>query len=114
MNTAQSKINGPQFDSFENFYTYYLDHHRHPVCRWLHVGGFFFVVTLGAFFLASGNSGWLIILPVVGYSFSWTGHYAFEKNKPATFQYPLFSFIGYFKMIADTIRGSVQLSDGRK
>jgi hypothetical protein len=35
---------------------------------------------------------------VVGYSFAWVGHFIFEKNRPATFQHPIYSLMGDFKM----------------
>jgi hypothetical protein len=40
----------------------------------------------------------LILLPIIGYGFAWIGHFVFEKNKPATFKYPLYSFIGDWVM----------------
>lgn len=40
--------------------------------------------------------GLLAIL--VGYGFAWIGHFAFEKNQPATFVYPTYSLFGDFKL----------------
>jgi hypothetical protein len=42
--------------------------------------------------------GDLMFIPLVGYGFAWIGHFFFEKNKPATFKYPLYSLMGDFVM----------------
>jgi len=47
----------------------------------------------------------LILVPVIGYSFSWTGHFLFEQNKPAAFVYPWLSFCGDMKMVSEILSG---------
>jgi hypothetical protein len=42
---------------------------------------------------------------VAGYGFAWVGHFFFEHNRPATFQYPLYSFIGDWAMLKDFLLG---------
>ncbi|MCH7696832.1 MAG: DUF962 domain-containing protein [Proteobacteria bacterium] len=90
-----------QFASFKDFYPFYLNEHRNRVCRRLHVVGLFLVLVLLLYIFLSRH--WLLILlvPVVGYGFAWTGHFFFEKNKPATFVHPLYSFIGDWVMFKD-------------
>jgi hypothetical protein len=44
---------------------------------------------------------------IPGYVCAWLGHFLIEKNRPATFQYPLWSFIGDYKMIAMMIGGKL-------
>jgi hypothetical protein len=92
-----------RYKTLREFYPYYLEEHQHPTCRILHfVGTGLIFVILGAS-LISGNYIWLASIPLVGYGFAWVGHFFFEKNKPATFQYPLFSlasdFILFFHML---------------
>ena len=48
-------------------------------------------------------------MPVVGYGFAWVGHFFFEKNKPATFQYPFYSLASDFIMYFDILRGKVKI-----
>ena len=85
-----------RFRSFSSFYPYYLSQHTQPTCRRLHfVGTVLSVLT----FSMSVVLGWYLLLlavPVIGYGFAWIGHYYFEHNKPATFQWPVYSLMGDF------------------
>lgn len=98
-----------QFRSFAEFYPYYLGEHSNPTCRRLHFVGTSLVIALLAYTFASGK--WLLLLavPLAGYGFAWVGHFFFEKNRPATFTYPLYSLIGDFAMFRDILRGKVSL-----
>lgn len=98
-----------RFASFREFYPYYLSEHAHPVCRRLHVVGSLLVLVVIAFALASGRLAWLLLVPVIGYGFAWIGHFAFEKNRPATFKHPLYSLAGDWVMFWDVLRGRVRL-----
>ncbi len=97
------------FTSFSDFYPFYLSEHRHPVSRLLHVIGSLAVLGLLAYALVSGRYVLLWLLPLVGYGFAWIGHFVFEKNRPATFQYPLYSFMGDWKMLYQIITGKIGL-----
>jgi len=58
--------------------------------------------------LLSANWVWLLALPLLGYGFAWIGHFFFEHNRPATFQYPLYSFIGDWMMFKDILTGRIK------
>lgn len=47
-------------------------------------------------------------MPVAGYGFAWIGHFFFEKNRPATFKYPLYSFLGDRVMFRDMLTGRIR------
>ncbi|NER60622.1 DUF962 domain-containing protein [Pseudomonas sp. MAFF212428] len=97
----------PRFNSFAEFYPYYLAEHSNPACRRLHFVGTSLVIVLLACALASAN-GWLLFaVPVAGYGFAWAGHFFFEKNRPATFTYPFYSLLGDFALYRDMLRGKV-------
>ena len=64
------------------------------------------LLTLG-YVLVAQQWRFLALLPVFGYSFAWVAHFAVERNRPATFQYPLYSLAGDFRMFADMLRGRV-------
>ena len=51
---------------------------------------------------------WLLAMPLAGYGFAWIGHFIFEKNRPATFQYPLYSFLGDWVMFKDILTGGIR------
>jgi hypothetical protein len=48
-------------------------------------------------------------MPFAGYGFAWIGHFFFEKNRPATFRYPLYSLIGDWVMYGQMWVGKVKL-----
>lgn len=97
------------FESFESFYPYYLSEHRHGRCRLLHFVGTSGVISLIMCSVLLGNWTLAALCPVVGYGFAWIGHFVFEKNRPATFTYPLWSLRGDFVMFADILAGQVPL-----
>jgi hypothetical protein len=96
------------FSSFREFYPNYLAEHANRNCRRMHfVGSWLVIAALLAGVLIS--PWWLVAMPLAGYGFAWIGHFAFEKNRPATFQYPLYSFAGDWVMFADILRGRVRI-----
>nr|WP_178117067.1 MULTISPECIES: DUF962 domain-containing protein [Pseudomonas] len=99
--------NVKRFNSFAEFYPYYLAEHANSTCRRLHFIGTTLVIGILAYAIGRGSLGLLIALPIAGYSFAWIGHFFFEKNRPATFQHPFYSLIGDFVMYRDMILGKV-------
>jgi hypothetical protein len=99
----------PRYTSFKEFYPFYLSEHRHPVSRRLHFTGTAFVFIALGLALAYGYWWLWVSIPVLGYGFAWVGHYFFEKNKPATFQYPLYSLGSDFKLFFEILAGKQPL-----
>ena len=96
-----------RYNSFSEFWPFYLREHSHPGTRVLHLIGTTIGIALLIYFIASGR-WWLFPLGFIpGYGFAWLGHFAIEKNRPATFEYPLWSFMGDYKMIAMMITGRI-------
>lgn len=91
----------PQFQSFEEFWPYYVSQHMDPTCRTLHFVGT--SLALGCVALAPLYPGALLAAPVFGYGLAWLAHGVFEKNKPATFTHPLWSLRGDLRMWKLTI-----------
>ncbi|WP_434705373.1 DUF962 domain-containing protein [Pseudomonas sp. Z1-12] len=99
--------NAKRFNTFAEFYPYYLSEHSNSTCRRLHFIGTSLVIVIFVMALVA-SSGWLwLALPVAGYGFAWVGHFFFEKNRPATFQHPLYSLLGDFVMYRDMLLGKV-------
>ena len=90
-------MNDEQFQCFADFYPFYIKEHQHYTSRLLHVIGTGLVLCeLTVLLILSAKSSYYIALPLTGYGFAWVGHFFFEKNRPATFQYPLWSLRGDF------------------
>jgi len=96
--TADPARDPAQMHSFAEFYPFYLSEHNNRTCRRLHfVGSSLGLVCLGTA-LATGNAWWVLVGLLCGYAFAWVGHFGFEKNKPASFKQPLYSFMGDWLM----------------
>lgn len=87
-----------RYGSFAEFWPFYLREHSKPRTRALHYAGTTLVVAIALAALASGRWLWLLALPFAGYAFAWVAHFAVEKNRPATFTYPLWSLAADFRM----------------
>lgn len=93
-----------RFQTFAEFWPYYVREHSVPACRALHFVGS--TLALAALALAIlHNPWWFAAVPLIGYGFAWIGHFAIEKNRPATFQYPLWSLAADWKMWALMLTG---------
>ena len=84
--------------TFEEFWPYYLREHSKPQTRALHYIGTTLVVAVAIFAIVTGRWWMLLLMPVAGYFFAWLAHFTIEKNRPATFTYPLWSLGADFKM----------------
>ncbi|MBL6749085.1 MAG: DUF962 domain-containing protein [Nevskia sp.] len=97
------------FGSFREFYPFYLGEHADRTCRRLHFAGTSLVLLAAALAVATRHFAWLWLMPVAGYGLAWVGHFFFEKNRPATFRYPLYSLMGDFVMYKDIWMGKVPI-----
>jgi len=96
-----------QYKTFRDFYPYYLSQHTNPTCRVLHFIGSSIVLAALIVALITSNAWWLAAMPLAGYGFAWVGHFFFEKNRPATFTYPLYSFAGDWVMYRQLLMGKI-------
>ena len=94
-----------RYKTFKDFYPYYIEEHSKPKTKLLHFIGtsisLFFLVQLVRTF----GPIYLIYALLSGYGFAWIAHFFIEKNKPATFTYPFYSFIGDHKMFVEILMG---------
>lgn len=98
-----------RFSSFREFYPFYLSEHANRTSRRLHFVGSCGVLLLVGVAIARGDPRWLLGALLCGYGFAWVGHFFFEKNRPATFRHPVYSFIGDWVMFKDILTGKVRL-----
>lgn len=91
---------GQRFTNFKAFWPFYVNEHKNKTNRNLHFLGT--ATVLFCFVMAVFHLQWqfLLLAPVAGYAFAWFGHFYFEHNSPATFQYPLWSLRADFQMFA--------------
>lgn len=95
----------------ESFYDFYLKEHQNIACRRLHFAGSSFgLLGLGKS-IKQRSPKPLIKGIAAGYTCAWVGHFFFEKNKPASFKFPLKSFASDFRMYGDVLRGKLSLKD---
>ncbi len=92
-----------RFETFRDFYPFYLGEHRNAACRRLHVIGSALVLVALVTAIAARSPWLLLLMPLIGYGFAWIGHFAFEKNRLATFTYPLWSLMGDWVMFAEVV-----------
>lgn len=97
------------FESFEDFWPYYLREHSDPTNRVLHAAGSLGAAGLLGMAVASRKPVYAALAPILGYGMAWIGHYAIEKNRPATFSHPLWSLRADTKMTSLMLSG--QLDD---
>ena len=87
-----------RFESFADFWPFYLREHARPATRALHYAGTTLVVLIAAAALISGRWWLLVAMPVAGYGFAWASHAIVERNRPATFTHPGWSLRADFRM----------------
>ncbi|MCX6315371.1 MAG: DUF962 domain-containing protein [Sphingobacteriales bacterium] len=96
-----------KYNSFWSFYPYYLTEHGDIKNRVMHFIGTVLVI---ACFIAGIilQKWWLmLVIPFCGYGFAWVGHFFIEKNRPATFTYPLYSLGSDFVMFWHMLTGQI-------
>ncbi|MCM5678383.1 DUF962 domain-containing protein [Schlegelella sp. S2-27] len=108
MNTSTLAPTDPKAcKSFAEFYPFYLAEHSNRTCRRLHFIGSTLALSCLALSIATAQPYWLLVGLLCGYGFAWVGHFGFEKNKPASFKRPLYSFMGDWVMYKDLWTGKI-------
>jgi hypothetical protein len=106
------------FQSFSEFWPYYLSQHSKVWTRRLHFIGFTNLICW--LIVAVVVRSWLALVFAVGssYGFAWIGHFFVEKNIPATFWYPVKANLGvalmYYKMLRGTLDEDLEKYLGSK
>ena len=105
----------PKFElpiqDYSTFYRFYLTEHRNIMSRRLHVVGSSIGLYCVSKAIRQKKAKYVLYGLLAGYACAWVGHFVFEKNKPASFKQPLYSFISDWKMFSDVVRGRLSLKD---
>ena len=102
------KASQKRFASFEEFWPFYLGEHSLPATRWVHFAGSSLALLQFATMLLTLRLWMLPSVAITGYAFAWVSHFFIEKNRPATFKHPLWSFAGDWKMWGLMLTGRLQ------
>jgi hypothetical protein len=98
-----------QYKKFADFYPYYLEEHQDKYTKLLHFIGTALYLIFLVSFLQTYQPTFLLLCVVSGYGFAWLSHLGIEKNKPATFQYPIYSLMADHVMFYEILRGRHQI-----
>ena len=93
--------------TYAEFWDFYLLEHTQPMTRYLHFIGTSLGIILLIWFLQSGSYLYIPLCFIIGYGFAWFSHFFIEKNKPASFKYPFWSFISDYKMMFYMLIGKI-------
>lgn len=96
----QGDRDAPELRSFEKFFPFYVSQHSRPATRWVHFAGSHLGALVAAAALLRGRPAGVLALPMIGYGAAWSSHLLIEKNRPATFDHPLWSLRGDLRMMA--------------
>ena len=99
----ESTAGNKRYTRFRDFYPFYLSEHADRTNRRLHFVGTSVSGLIIITAIATGRPWLLLVALVVGYTCAWVGHFRFERNRPATFKHPFYSFIGDWVMWRDII-----------
>ena len=107
--TSATPTDAKALKSFAEFYPFYLREHSNRTCRRLHFVGSSLALVCLVMLVVTGKPQYFVYALLCGYGFAWVGHFGFEKNKPASFKRPLYSFMGDWVMYKDLWTGRIKL-----
>jgi hypothetical protein len=98
----------PKIATFEEFWDYYVAQHSKPATRAVHAVGTAAAMACVAGGLLTRRGSLLLAAPLVGYGPAWLSHFFIEKNRPATFTYPMWSLKADVIMFGKMLKGQMQ------
>ena len=101
---------GKKYNSFDEYYEFYLSKHKNPLNRFLHLLGniatIAFVVSVFKFDL---SLWWLLLTPFVVYPLAGLGHFICEGNMPAFLSgNPIYAKMSDWKMLYQWLTGKLK------
>jgi hypothetical protein len=97
-----------EFQSYDEFFVFYLQQHRNTANRALHAAGTSLGILTVVIAFAFRHPWWALLWLPIAYGCAWAGHFLLEKNKPATLGHPFWSFISDFRMLWLMLTGQLQ------
>ncbi len=99
---------GAPIRSYREFWPYYLREHSRAKTRHIHIAGTLIALVLFACVILGAGPWFLAAALIAGYGPSWAAHFLVEKNRPATFRYPVWSLVSDLKMTAAWLSGNLE------
>ena len=96
-----------RISTYAEFWPYYLREHAQPATRAFHYFGTALGIAIAVWAVATGRWAFIPLMFLAGYFFAWVSHGLIERNKPATFTYPLWSLASDFKMLFHFVTGTM-------
>lgn len=100
--------------NYQDFYRFYLTEHHDLNCRRLHFVGSSLGLLAFTTAIRKRQKRYIAYGLLAGYACAWVGHFGFEKNKPASFKQPLYSFISDWRMYYHIVTGQISMMDHAK
>ena len=97
-----------RFSSFAEFYPFYLSEHANRTTRRLHFLGSGLALLCIVMLAVTLDGWWFLAGLAAGYGFAWVAHLTVEKNRPATFSHPVYSFMGDWMMFWQILSGKIE------
>lgn len=97
--------------NYQQFYRFYLSEHRNISSRRLHVVGSSLALVSVTAAIIQAKPRYILYGIAAGYACAWLGHFKYERNRPASFKQPVYSFISDWRMLADVLRGKISLKN---
>lgn len=91
--------------TYHEFWPYYLREHAKPETRAIHYFGTTLATASLIALIFTSNFWFIPAILTGGYGPAWIGHFFVEKNRPATFTYPLWSLVSDYRMAFSWITG---------
>ena len=103
-------MNNPKaasIETYRQFWLFYLHEHHKPWTRQWHIIGTLSAIACLIAAIILRNPWLLLAAAFAGYGPAWTVHLVVEKNRPATWRYPLWSLVSDFRMTATWLSGNL-------
>lgn len=99
--------------TYREFWPYYLREHARPQTRAIHFAGTFLATASLVALLVTGDLWFIAGALLGGYGPAWGAHFFVEHNRPATFQYPLWSLASDYRMAWSWLSGGLARELGK-